>query len=116
MHEFGATDLETALSTLGQLLKDRSLYYEVVAIGGGGLLLIGQMIRSTKDLDIVARVDKGKLISAKPLPNPLDQAIQEVGIALNLRKDWINTGPSDLFKMGLPEGFKGACKQSIIRD
>ena len=106
MLEFSAADLETALTTLGQLIQDRGLYYEVVAIGGGGLLLIGQMIRSTKDLDLVARIDKDEFISATPLPNPLIQAIQDVGVALNLRKDWINTGPSDLFTLGLPEGFR----------
>lgn len=106
MQEFNAYDLENALTTLGKLIKDRGLYYEVVAIGGGGLLLIGQLIRTTKDLDLVARVDNGEFISAKPLPNSLIQAIQDVGVALNLRKDWINTGPSDLFTLGLPNGFK----------
>lgn len=106
MLELSVADLETALVNLGQLIQDRGLYYEVVAIGGGGLLLLGLMIRSTKDLDLVARIDKGEFISAKPLPNPLVQAIQEVGVALNLRKDWINAGPSDLFTLGLPEGFR----------
>ena len=54
----------------------------------------------------MARVDKGEFISAKPLPNPLVQAIQDVRVALNLSEDWINTCPSDLLTLGLPEGFK----------
>ena len=54
----------------------------------------------------MALVNEGEFISANPLPIPLFQAIGEVGIALNLGKDLVNTGPSDLFKMGLPEGFK----------
>ena len=41
------------------------------------------------------------------MPNPLIEAIAEVGTALKLGKNWINTGPSDLFLMGLPEGFAG---------
>lgn len=106
MTDLSAADLETALSALGKLLEERNLNYQVVAIGGGGLLLIGLMIRTTKDLDLVALVDKGELISAKPLPNPLLLAIEEVAIAFNMSKNWINIGPSDLLTLGLPPGFK----------
>src|ERR1700722_18657374 len=106
MADLSAADLETALTTLGKLLRDRSLDYQVVAIGGGGLLLIGLMIRTTKDLDLVALIDKGEFISAKPLPSPLLQAIEDVAIAFNMSKDWINIGPSDLLTLGLPHGFK----------
>lgn len=106
MAALSTDNLETVLAMLGKLLEDKNLYYEVVAIGGGGLLLIGLMIRTTKDLDLVALVDKGEFISAKPLPNPLMQAIEEVAIAFNMSKDWINIGPSDLLTLGLPNGFK----------
>jgi hypothetical protein len=106
MHDFNSTDLETALRTLGRLLNSRGLYYEVVAIGGGALLLLGFMIRTTKDLDLVALINKSEFISANPLPKPLIQAIEEVAITYNLRKDWINTGPADLLTLGLPIGFK----------
>jgi hypothetical protein len=77
------------------------------------LLLIGLMIRTTNDLDLVALVDKGEFISAKPLPNPLVQAIEEVAIAFDMSKDWINIGPSDLLTFGLPHGFKN--RMSTIR-
>ena len=107
MSELSATDLETALASLGKLIQDRGFCYEIVAIGGGGLLLLGLMIRTTKDLDLVALVDEGEFISAKPLPNPLVQAIEEVAIAFNMNKDWINVGPADLLTFGLPDGFKG---------
>ena len=106
MTELNVVDLETALTALGKLLQDRGLHYQIVAIGGGGLLLIGLMIRTTKDLDLVALVDKGEFISAKPLPKPLIQAIEEVAIAFNMSKDWINIGPPDLLTLGLPPGFK----------
>jgi hypothetical protein len=87
MTDLSAADLETALTALGKLLQDRNLDYQVVAIGGGGLLLVGLMIRTTKDLDLVALVDKGELISAKPLPNPFVRAKEEVAIAFNMNKD-----------------------------
>lgn len=97
--------LESALKVLGQLLSDRKLHYEIAAIGGGSLLLLGLIDRSTKDLDLVALVKDRSLISAHPLPPPLLRAAEEVGEALNLGRDWLNIGPASLFETGLPQGF-----------
>jgi hypothetical protein len=102
---FNSASLFQALTALGKELSSRNLHFEVVAIGGGGLLLLGLIRRSTSDLDLVALVDKGDLISAHTLPQPLAEAITAVGIALGLSKEWINTGPADLLSLGLPEGF-----------
>ena len=98
--------LNRALETLGSYLSDKGLRYEVAAIGGGALLLLGRIIRPTRDLDIVALLDENVLISAHPLPAPLLTAIREVGLALKLPENWINSAPADLWKMGLPEGFQ----------
>ena len=98
--------LNGALEILGSFLSDKGLKYEVAAIGGGALLLLGRIIRPTRDLDIVALLDRNELISAHPLPDPLLAAIREVGSALKLPEDWINSAPADLWKMGLPEGFQ----------
>src|ERR1700691_2750402 len=99
------TGLEGALEILGQLLVDRGLHYEVAAIGGGSLLLLGLIDRTTKDLDLIALVKGRELISADPLPGPLVQAAEEVGRALDLGKDWLNIGPASLLETGLPPGF-----------
>jgi hypothetical protein len=104
--EITTASLERALEVLGQLLHDRGSHYEVVAIGGGSLLLLGQITRPTKDLDIVALVDDKEFISAKPLPLRLIQAAEEVGIALQLDKQWLNPGPTSLLELGLPFAFK----------
>ncbi len=98
--------LNGALEVLGSYLSDKGLKYEVVAIGGGALLLLGCIIRPTRDLDIVALMDKNGLVSASPLPAPLVRAIKEVGLALKLSEDWVNAAPADLWEMGLPEGFE----------
>ena len=79
---------------------------QIVAIGGGSLLLLRQIERTTKDIDLVALVKAGKLIPADPLPLTLIQAADDVGRALELGKDWLNIGPSSLLKLGLPKGFK----------
>lgn len=104
--EIGAATLNQALDTLGQLLASRGYHYEVVAVGGGGLLLLGHIIRPTRDLDLIAVVDSSEFISANPLPPILHEAATDVGLALDLGKDWLNPGPAALFEMGLPDGFK----------
>lgn len=98
--------LNRALETLGSLIENKGLHYEVVAIGGGSLLLLGMIIRPTNDLDLVALIENSTLISPRPLPSPLIQSISEVSSALRLPKDWINTAPADLWEMGLPDGFQ----------
>lgn len=103
--EINLTKLEGALEVLGQLLADRGLHYEVVAIGGGSLLLLGLIDRTTKDLDLVALIKGRELFTADPLPPQLIQAVNDVGQALNLGKEWLNVGPSSLLKTGLPKGF-----------
>lgn len=103
--EIDAASLEEALMILGQLLADRDCYYEVVAIGGGSLLLLKQIERTTKDLDLVALVQNGQFVSANPLPKVLLQAAEEVGNALELGKGWLNIGPTSLLDLGLPSGF-----------
>ncbi len=99
------TSLEEALTVLGQLLEDRGHYYEIVAIGGGSLLLLKQIKRPTNDLDLVALIKDHQLISADPLPKALIRAAGDVGQALELGNDWLNTGPASLLEMGLPPGF-----------
>jgi hypothetical protein len=103
---FIATGLEEALQTLGDLLADRGHSFEVVAIGGGGLLLIGIIERPTKDLDLVALRDGDALLSVGPqLPPALNEAVVDVARVLALADDWINGGPTSLLRFGLPGGF-----------
>ncbi|MDA3950675.1 MAG: hypothetical protein PF508_15830 [Spirochaeta sp.] len=104
--------LEQALQTLGQVLQDRGVSYDLVAIGGGALLLQGIVPRPTEDLDIIARAEGDSWVSANPFPKPLETAIRDVGQAMDLplednaERDWINPGPAILVRLGLPEGFE----------
>lgn len=100
------TSLEKALIILGQRLTQLKQHYEVVAIGGASLVLLGYIDRTTKDLDLVALMEAGNLISAKPLPLGLLKEIKAVGMALELGEYWINGEPTSLLETGLPEGFE----------
>lgn len=104
--ELDFTTLENALVMLGQRLLRSKQYYDVVAIGGGSLVLLGYIDRTTRDLDLVAVMKDGHLVSAKPLPNELLKEIATVGAALEIGEYWINGGPTSLLEAGLPEGFE----------
>lgn len=98
-------DLEAALTALGELLADRQQPHDVAVIGGGALLLLGLIDRPTKDLDVVARIEGSDWLTAEPLPAALASAILDVAAILGLPNNWLNGGPTELLRFGLPEGF-----------
>ncbi|HEY4240283.1 MAG TPA: DUF6036 family nucleotidyltransferase [Kofleriaceae bacterium] len=103
---FEADALDDALKLLGALLRDRGERFEVVAIGGGGLQLLGFIQRPTKDIDLVALRDGDALHpAARPLPPTLAQAIADVALLQGLDEQWMNGGPTSLLQFGLPDGF-----------
>ena len=74
-------------------------------IGGSGLLALGIIERSTRDVDLLALRSGDKLDSAEPLPKKLAIARARVARDFSLPADWLNTGPTDLLTLGLPDGF-----------
>jgi hypothetical protein len=67
-------DTDALFSALGEQLTAAGERYELVVIGGSGLLALGLIERSTRDIDIVALRSGEKLSSAEPLPEPLQAA------------------------------------------
>lgn len=100
--------LDGALHTLGAILVARGQTAPLVLVGGGALVLLGLADRSTKDLDVVARVEAGHLRAAEPFSPALVEAIADVALALDLAPAWLNLGPASLLRQGLPPGLPGA--------
>lgn len=98
---------EEPLTVLGQLLDERGLHYELLAIGGAALQLLGLIARATRDIDIVARVEAGSPLPLESLPAPLDAAVADTARVLRLPREWFNTGPRSLMGLGLPPGSLG---------
>lgn len=90
---------------LGDVLETRAHTYEVVAVGGSALVLLGYVHRATRDVDLIALLEQGRLAPASPLPAPLAEAVADVARALELPGDWLNAGPASALELGLPEGF-----------
>ena len=102
MDTFGRTQLETALAALGELLAARGLHYELVLVGGGNLILRDFIRRpTTKDLDILGAKTPDGIDLIRPMPEPLRDAVLDVGRAFGLADDWLNTGPDSLLELGL---------------
>jgi hypothetical protein len=104
--DFQREELEEALETLGAVLQDRRTPYELLAIGGSGLLLLGLIDRPTGDLDIIALLHGETFRKLDSLPDPLESAARQVGAALGLGERWLNTGPASLMDFGLPHGWE----------
>lgn len=93
------------LEALGEQLAALGAVYELVVIGGSGLLSLGLIDRTTRDVDIVALRQGGRLIDPRPLPDQLIDARDRVTRDFALPEDWLNAAPSSLLEFGLPEGF-----------
>jgi len=107
MKKLDASLLEEALSLLAETTEEHPLQHWVVC-GGSSLLALGLVSRTTtRDVDVLARVEPDGLITAKPLPEWLAAAAEKVRKQLGLMENWFNTGPSDdsFFRFGFPEGM-----------
>jgi len=95
-------------------LEHRGLSFDLVVVGGGALLLQNLIRRPTLDLDAIARVEAGEWLTAKPLPEPLVQAIRDVADAMGLsrepqdEKDWLNGGPLSCGGSAFPRALPAA--------
>jgi hypothetical protein len=95
----------TLLAALGDQLTLRDARYTLAVVGGSALLALGLVTRTTRDVDVLAILDDGELVSAEPLPPSLLDAAQVVARDFAVPADWLNAGPASLLDFGLPEGF-----------
>jgi hypothetical protein len=103
-----------ALSLLGRVLEYEgekpSGKISLIVCGGAALVARSLVQRVTNDVDVVALLKNGELVSPAPLPVSLLLAAEKVADGMNLPKDWPNNGPSSgvggLFKVGLPDGLE----------
>jgi hypothetical protein len=100
-----AEDLDRIFGALEEHLRADRSKFEPVIIGGSALEALGFVRRGTKDVDVLALRTGTSLRSADPLPEPLIRASTLVAQDFNLDPDWLNPGPTELLRFGLPNGF-----------
>jgi hypothetical protein len=97
---------------LGEQLAARGVRFDLVVIGGSGLLALGLISRTTRDVDVVALLAGRDLLSPRPLPEALVAARERVALDFGLPDDWLNAAPVDLLDFGLPKGFVDRLERS----
>lgn len=99
-----------------QLMLADSEPQHLVVCGGSALIATGLVPRTTQDVDIVAIFKDCNLADPDPFPETLTNAANTTAKLLSLPEDWLNSGPADLFRMGLPEGFTERLQKVSIGD
>jgi len=88
---------------------------ELIVCGGAALIALALVDRPTRDVDVLARMQRRADGSAymeeipEIFPFLQDAAIQ-VARDLGLDEQWLNRGPAFLAKRKFPEGFQGRLK------
>jgi hypothetical protein len=104
-------DVEIILSALGEHLEQSANdVIELLVCGGSALNVVGLVHRTTKDVDVLAYINRNKkgdvfFIKAEPLSPALIEAAKKVARDFNLPETWLNAGPASAVDFGLPEGL-----------
>jgi len=107
----GTKEIETVLSALGEQLDVlHASIPELVICGGSALNILGFVSRTTKDVDVVAFIERSTegnvdFKRANPFPLKLIEAIKKVARDFDLPEDWLNSGPASALDLGLPKGL-----------
>lgn len=109
----GRNEIENILYALSEQMEAEGVgNLEMVVCGGAALNILGFVDRVTKDVDIMAFVNRGQngkitLTKTAPLGHLLMKAAEKVGKDFNLPENWLNEEPAAVLDSGLPEGLMG---------
>jgi len=103
--------IENLLTALGKQIESmQEGPINIAVCGGASLNVLGQVRRTTKDIDImgiVKREESGKFnVEEAVLPQWFIDAADRVKKDFNLPDNWINVGPTSIVRFGLPKNFE----------
>jgi hypothetical protein len=103
----GTFDAHFFLSALGeQLAYSGGGPYDLAVCGGTALNVLGLVTRTTRDIDVFALVEHGRLVPCPVMPADLAEAASRVARDFDLSPDWINVQAAVIHPERLPEGLQ----------
>ena len=101
-------EINRILSALGeQMVLIKCEPMDLLVCGGSALNVLNLVSRTTKDVDVVAKIihkENIVLVRPDPFPEELEKAIGKVARDFALTDNWFNAGPASALDFGLPEG------------
>lgn len=88
-----------------QILAAGGNSISLVVCGGTALAALGLVLRTTKDVDVLGTLEKGKIWKMGRFPSWLSEAASRVAADFDLPADWLNLGPESQLDTGLPLGL-----------
>ena len=106
-------NLLTALGKQIEFMKKGPI--QIVVCGGASMNVLGQIDRTTKDIDVLGILKRGKSGKLKTeeavFPSWFIEATNRVKKDFDLPDNWINTEPASLVRLGLPKDFERRLKK-----
>ena len=85
----------------------------LVVCGGTALAALGLVTRTTKDVDVLGLLERGRIRKIGKFPSWLSEAATKVARDFNLPEDWLNLGPESQLDTGLPEGLTERLRKTV---
>lgn len=83
----------------------------LIVCGGTALAALGLVLRTTKDVDVLGKFEKGEVRKLGRFPGWLSEAAARVAADFDLPVDWLNLGPESQLDTGLPRGLPERLKR-----
>ncbi len=115
MKNMALTEINRALNALEAQLRRLGRRIKLVVCGGAALNALGLVQRVTADVDVLGIIQEGSVLTVRraDFPDWLKVSIQRVARDLNLPPDWMNSGPTSLVDLGLPEGLEERLEERV---
>jgi len=103
--------IENFLTALGKQIESmKQGPINIIVCGGASLNVLGQIRRTTKDIDIMGIYERGRSgklnVKEAVLPQWFMNAADRVRRDFNLPEGWINVGPTSIVRFGLPKNLE----------
>jgi hypothetical protein len=108
--------LNDLFSALGAHLAEAGVPVCIIVVGGANLAVRGLVDRTTRDVDVIARMEdvdgERRIVRAEPFPPEFIAAVERVARDFGLPPNWLNAVVGRQWQAGFPPGFEEGIRWS----